>query len=97
MAYEDAWNSTSIELVAAAEVHGRTIIVDIFYNTVNVLQRKVSPELGLVLQQLLQLYAVNTALRCSGDFLRVSTIMKNPFTKRESFDLISKQAGLLNK
>lgn len=70
--YEDAWNSTSIELVAAAEMHGRTIIVETFYNTVKKLNGCVSSQLGSVLEQLLELYAVNTALRCSGDLLRVN-------------------------
>nr|CAI5843398.1 unnamed protein product [Callosobruchus analis] len=74
-AYEDAWNNTSIDLVSAAEVHGRTIIVEQFYNTVKVNKQKVSKELGIVLEQLLQLYAVNTALRCTGDFLRFTEVL----------------------
>lgn len=69
--YEDAWNNTSIELAAAAELHGRTFIVETYYNTVTNLKKQTSRELGIVLQQLLELYAVYTILRSSGDVLRV--------------------------
>lgn len=71
--YEDAWNDTSIELVAAAELHGRTFIVETYYNTINNLKKQTSRELGVVLQQLLELYAVYTILRSTGDVLRVRT------------------------
>ncbi|CAG9855181.1 unnamed protein product [Phyllotreta striolata] len=74
MVYEDAWNSTSIELVRAAELHGRVIIVETFKNAVEMARPKVSKELFAVLEQLLQLYAVSTAIRCSGDFLRFTDI-----------------------
>lgn len=69
--YEDAWNNTSIELVAAAEIHGRTLIVETYYNTVEDWKNNVSKELIIVLEQLLKLYAVHTALRHTGDLLRV--------------------------
>lgn len=74
--YEDAWNNTSVELVEIAELHGRTIIVETFYNTVKDLERSTSKELWTVLQQLLQLYAVHTALRCSGHLLRVCILFE---------------------
>jgi acyl-CoA oxidase len=74
-AYEDAWNETSIELVAAAEAHCRSFIVETFYNTVNNLN--VSKELKVVLVQLLNLYGVYTALRLTGDLLRFTTITGN--------------------
>lgn len=69
-AYEDAWNETSIELVSAADAHCRAFIVKIFKDTVN--RHKVSPQLSAVLQNLVELYAVNTILRLQGDLLRVS-------------------------
>lgn len=72
MAYEDAWNSTSIELVGLAELHGRVIIVETFRISVEKCRNQVSRELFAVLEQLLQLYAVNTALRCCGDLLKVN-------------------------
>ncbi|CAH1153430.1 unnamed protein product [Phaedon cochleariae] len=73
-AYETAWNNTSIELVAVADIHGRTIIVETFYNTIQSLKGTVSPQLGTVLEQLLELYAVDTALKCSGDLLRFTAL-----------------------
>lgn len=68
-AYEDAWNETSIELVAAAEAHCRGFILETFFNTVKKLN--VSNELKIVLEQLMNLYGVYTALRQTGDLLRV--------------------------
>ncbi|XP_044256836.1 probable peroxisomal acyl-coenzyme A oxidase 1 [Tribolium madens] len=70
--YEDAWNETSIELVAAAEAHCRCFIVTTFYNKVNSLN--VSKELKTVLIQLMNLYAVYTALRLTGDLFRFTNI-----------------------
>lgn len=69
--YEDAWNNTTVELVEIAELHGRTIIVEKFYETVKNLRSCTSIELWTVLDQLLQLYAVYTTVRCSGHLLRV--------------------------
>lgn len=69
--YEDAWNNTSVELVEIAELHGRTIIIEKFYDTVRALKRSTSKELWIVLHQLLQLYAVYTTLKCGGHLLRV--------------------------
>ncbi|CAH0562111.1 unnamed protein product [Brassicogethes aeneus] len=76
-AYEDAWNETSIELVAAADAHCRTFLLDIFNLTVNNFQ-SISPELKAVLTDLLELYAVHTAIRMTGDLLRfTNTIGKD--------------------
>lgn len=69
VAPEDAWNQTSIELVAAAEAHCRAFIVNIFYEKIQ--QVNVSVELRKILDHLVELYAVNTLLKCSGDLLRV--------------------------
>ncbi|XP_050519552.1 probable peroxisomal acyl-coenzyme A oxidase 1 [Diabrotica virgifera virgifera] len=74
MAYEDAWNNTSIELVQAAELHGRTLIVEIYLATIQKLKQRVSTELMTVLDQLLQLYAVDTILRCTGDILKFTEV-----------------------
>ncbi|XP_060516308.1 probable peroxisomal acyl-coenzyme A oxidase 1 [Cylas formicarius] len=71
-AFEDAWNNTSVELVETADIHGRVFIVETYYNTVENLQ--VSPELKRVLNQLLELYAVNTALKLTGSLLRFTDI-----------------------
>lgn len=65
---EDAWNNTSVELVEAADVHGRTFIVETYYNTIRNLG--CSNELKIVMVQLMELYAVTQALRLRGDLLR---------------------------
>lgn len=67
--YEMAWNDSSIELVAAAEAHCRSFLVKTLSTTVKAL--KVSNELKVVLLQLEELYAVHTALKLTGDLLRV--------------------------
>ncbi|KAL1492606.1 hypothetical protein ABEB36_010843 [Hypothenemus hampei] len=69
---EDAWNNTSIELVEAADLHGRTFIVQTFHESVESL--KVSPQLKTVLQQLVELYAVYHALKLVGPLLRFADV-----------------------
>lgn len=71
--YEEAWNETQIELVAAAEAHCRAFIVQTYYNVTSQLQN-VSNELRKVLVHLMELYAVHIVLRCTGDLLRVRKI-----------------------
>lgn len=84
--YDIAWNNTSVELVEVAELHGRVIIIETFYSTVNVLKKSVSKELRIVLEQLLELYAVFIALKCGGHLLRVSTkIFINCLTRIQFF------------
>lgn len=68
---EDAWNQTSIELVAAAEAHCRAFVVKTYYAKIQ--NCNVSQKLLPVLNQLVELYAVNTLLRCSGDLLRFTS------------------------
>lgn len=67
-----AWNETSIELVQASEVHCRAFIVETYYNTLQNIKPLISPQLGKVMTELCELYAVYTILRLSGDVLRVS-------------------------
>ncbi|XP_044765902.1 probable peroxisomal acyl-coenzyme A oxidase 1 [Coccinella septempunctata] len=67
--YEDAWNETSVELVSAADSHGRAFILQTYANTVASINT-LSPQLKEVIVQLQQLYTVYTALRCVGDILR---------------------------
>lgn len=71
---EYAWNETSIELVAASEAHCRAFIVETYYNSVQQVVPTVSKELGKVLTELCELYAVYTLQRCIGDLLRFSNI-----------------------
>lgn len=68
--YEDAWNETSIELVAAAEAHCRAFMVETYYGVMKKINN-ISEPLRKVLNDLMELYAVHVALRCTGDLLRV--------------------------
>ena len=70
LAYEDAWNATSIELTQAAEAHCRQFLVKKFYEAVEELNT--SAEVKTILRQLVQLYAIHWLLNRVGDFLRVS-------------------------
>lgn len=68
--YEHAWNQTSIELVSVAEMHCLVNVVTIFYEHVKSSKENLSKELALVMEQLLELYAVSTALKYSGKLLQ---------------------------
>lgn len=65
---EDAWNETSLEMCAAAEAHCRVVVVSTFASTMK--EAHFSPELALVIDQLVQLYAVVTVMKYTGDMLR---------------------------
>lgn len=69
--HEDACNLTSIELAQSAVAHCRAFIVQSSYETIKDINRNVSPPLGKVLHQLLELYAVTTCMRSVGDLLMV--------------------------
>lgn len=71
LAPENAWNQTSIELVGAAEAHCRAFVVKTYYE--KMLNVNVSAQLRTILNQLCELYAVNTLLKSSGDFLRFTS------------------------
>lgn len=68
---EDAWNETSIELVAAAETHCRVFVVDTYSTMMNEIVKKVSEPLKVVLLKLVDLYSAFVALKMTGDLLRV--------------------------
>lgn len=72
LTHEDACNAVALELVQCADVHGRTFIVESAHTLTENVHTQVSPELALVLRQLVELYAVDTCLRLLGDLLRVS-------------------------
>ncbi|CAH2049992.1 unnamed protein product, partial [Iphiclides podalirius] len=74
MSFEDAWNRTSIQLVAAAEVHCRVIVMTTFYEEVELLANAVSAELKEVLHQLVELYSVYWALEMLSDLLLYTKI-----------------------
>ncbi|GBP29030.1 Probable peroxisomal acyl-coenzyme A oxidase 1 [Eumeta japonica] len=72
--YEDAWNQTSIELVAASEAHCRAVLMSIYKNEVDKLNPTLSEPLKRVLHNLVELYVVYWALEKTGDLLRYTSI-----------------------
>lgn len=73
LSHEDACNTTGLELVQCADAHCRTFIVQSAYEMTKDLQKSLSPQLATVVQQLIELYAVDTCMRLIGDLLRVSS------------------------
>ncbi|CAB3239672.1 unnamed protein product [Arctia plantaginis] len=76
MSQEDAWNTTSIQLVSAAESHCRAIVLSTFHEDLSKMSSTVSAPLAEVLQQLLELYTVYWALEKYGDLLLYTSISK---------------------
>ncbi|KAJ2940650.1 hypothetical protein O0L34_g14757 [Tuta absoluta] len=76
LSYEDAWNMTSVQLVAAAEAHCRVVILKTNYEENSRLSAKSSPELRTVVHQLVELYSVYWALERINDLLRYTSISK---------------------
>jgi acyl-CoA oxidase len=68
----DSWNQASVQLVQAAEAHGRAFLVERYVDTVRTGMTNFSPELRAVMEQLCELYAVYWALLRTGDFLMVN-------------------------
>lgn len=69
--YENAANATAIELVQCAEAHCRAFLVSSAYETTKDINKKLSPELSATIQQLIELYAIDTCMKSLGDLLRV--------------------------
>ncbi|XP_061385814.1 probable peroxisomal acyl-coenzyme A oxidase 1 isoform X2 [Danaus plexippus] len=74
--FEDAWNMSSVQLVSAAEAHCRVIILSTFNEEIKEKSKNASPELAVVLNQLLELYTVYWALEKSGDLMQYTCISK---------------------
>lgn len=68
---EHAANATAIELVQCAESHCRAFLVSSAYEMTKDIHKKLSPELTKVIHQLIELYAIDTCMKCLGDLLRV--------------------------
>ncbi|XP_045488456.1 probable peroxisomal acyl-coenzyme A oxidase 1 [Pieris rapae] len=85
MALEDAWNTTSVQLVSAAEAHCRVIILSTFYEEMNKAMATVSPELRKVLQKLVELYCVYWALEKVGDLLQYAPIAQSDIREMKSW------------
>ncbi|XP_041975112.1 probable peroxisomal acyl-coenzyme A oxidase 1 isoform X2 [Aricia agestis] len=69
MSPEDAWNMTSVQLIAAAEAHARAVVLSIFKMEVENSMFAASAELRGVMTSLLELYVVYWALEKTGDLL----------------------------
>ncbi|GAB0096931.1 Acyl-coenzyme A oxidase [Sergentomyia squamirostris] len=67
-------NASSIELVAAADAHCRAFILRSAQESLEQTIKSVSPALGNVLRDLLELYAVDAAQRALGDLFRFTTL-----------------------
>ncbi|KAI8438110.1 hypothetical protein MSG28_010742 [Choristoneura fumiferana] len=70
---EDAWNLTSVQLVAASEAHARVILLSVFKSEMDVQTLTLSGETRTVLFQLVQLYTIYWALEKVGDLLLPTT------------------------
>lgn len=69
---EDAANATSIELAQAAEAHCRAFLVQSSYEMTKNMALTSSSAFTTVIQQLIELYALETCTNSLGDLLRVS-------------------------
>jgi len=67
---EEASNLTGIELTQIAELFGRTYILQTSYVAIENIIKEVSPALGVVFKQLLELYAITEFLAKFGDIIR---------------------------
>lgn len=70
MSQEEAVNATSIELASAADAHCRTFLVKASHESITNQIKNLSPALGAVLKDIVELYAVDAALKSLGDILR---------------------------
>ncbi|XP_036331678.1 probable peroxisomal acyl-coenzyme A oxidase 1 [Rhagoletis pomonella] len=72
---EEAANHTGIELTQAAELHGRQFVASVFLEQIKASQLgNRSTALNLALQNILDLYLVQTVLRHMNDILRFTAI-----------------------
>ncbi|XP_026731719.1 probable peroxisomal acyl-coenzyme A oxidase 1 [Trichoplusia ni] len=74
MSQEDAWNTTSIELVSAAESHCRALVISTYHEDMSKACKDMSPPLTEAMQHLVQLYAVYWTLEKMADFLQYTPI-----------------------
>ncbi|XP_075992761.1 acyl-coenzyme A oxidase 1-like [Anticarsia gemmatalis] len=71
---EDAWNKSSVQLVAASEAHCRAVILSTYKSEVERTTSTLSEPLRRVLYQLVELYAVYWTLEKLGDLLLYTSI-----------------------
>lgn len=71
LTYEHAANATAIELVQCAESHCRAFLVSSAFEMTKDIDKKLSPQLALVIHQLIELYALDTCMKSLADLIRV--------------------------
>lgn len=69
--HEEATNLSSIELAQSADAHCRAFLVQTAYEVTKNLKSTISTSLATVLQQFIELYAVDTCMKAIGDLFRV--------------------------
>lgn len=77
MSHEEAVNGASIELARAAEMHCRAFLIESGYLSITELVKNMSRELGKVLLDLIELYAVDSVLRNMAHLLRFVNISED--------------------
>ncbi|CAH2989665.1 unnamed protein product [Chilo suppressalis] len=75
--YEDAWQLTTVQLVAAAEAHCRAILSRVYWTETVRVSAGSSSEVRAVLHQLAALYLLYWATERTGDLLRFTTISES--------------------
>ncbi|XP_053611144.1 probable peroxisomal acyl-coenzyme A oxidase 1 [Plodia interpunctella] len=75
--YEDAWELTTVQLVAAAEAHCRAVICNVYHKETARLTASSSPEVKVVMAHLNTLYLYYWTLEKTGDLLRFSSLSED--------------------
>ncbi|CAH0405627.1 unnamed protein product [Chilo suppressalis] len=90
LSYEDAWNKCSVQLIGAAEAHGRAIIMKMFRSEVERTVPALSNQLQTVIRQLVQLYFYYWTIEKLGDLL-----LYTPITQKDVNDIQRKYEDVL--
>ncbi|XP_055379777.1 probable peroxisomal acyl-coenzyme A oxidase 1 [Condylostylus longicornis] len=89
---EEANNLSGIELTQIAELFGRTYILQTSYLAIQDIINSVSSELGIVFEQLMELYAITEFLAYLGDIMRFVSV-----NGKQIDDLHTRLENLLKK
>ncbi|XP_063899561.1 probable peroxisomal acyl-coenzyme A oxidase 1 [Helicoverpa armigera] len=81
---EDAWNMSSVQLVAASEAHCRAFILSTYKAEVDRTTGSLSEPLRRLLNELVQLYAIYWTLEKLGDLLLYTSISENDIRELQS-------------
>ena len=73
LSHEEAFNQTGIELSQAAQIHCQLFLLQSATTSINNSTKTLSPGLGYILRDILELYAVELALRSLGSLLQVKS------------------------